>query len=150
MTFCHWNLNYIAAHEFIIISLLLGYIAERTKIDWRKNSGVRIPQASVLDLLLFLIYRNDLTDGIMSIYKTFAENTSLFTKIIDTNSSQDELNSGLKDIKNWSYQWKMQFKMLLSFLGNQIHLHASYSYSIKFLLLHVLTKGTWVFFLIQN
>ena len=86
----------------------------------------------------------------MSIYKTFAENTSLFTKIIDTNSSQDELNSGLKDIKNWSYQWKMQFKMLLSFLGNQIHLHASYSYSIKFLLLYVLTKGTWVFFLIQN
>ena len=44
LTFCHWNLNAIAAHEFIVISLLQGYVTERRKIDWRKiNSGVPIP-----------------------------------------------------------------------------------------------------------
>ena len=44
LTFCHWNLNAIAAHEFIIISLLQGYITERRKIDWRKiNPSVHIP-----------------------------------------------------------------------------------------------------------
>ena len=44
LTFCHWNLNPISAHEFIIILLLQGYITERRKIDWRKiNSGVPIP-----------------------------------------------------------------------------------------------------------
>ena len=70
MTFCDWNLDDIAAHEFIIISLLQGYITELRKIDWRKiNAGVPIPQLLVLGSLLFLIYINGLTDGIMSISK---------------------------------------------------------------------------------
>ena len=44
LTFCNWNLNAVAPDEFIIISLLQGYITERRKIDWRKiNSGVPIP-----------------------------------------------------------------------------------------------------------
>ena len=29
LTFCDWNLNYFAAHEFITVSLLQGYITER-------------------------------------------------------------------------------------------------------------------------
>ena len=29
MTFCHWNLNGVAAHEFIKVLLLQGYIKER-------------------------------------------------------------------------------------------------------------------------
>ena len=29
LTFCHWNLNGIVAHEFIKTSLLQGYITER-------------------------------------------------------------------------------------------------------------------------
>ena len=109
LTFCRWNLNEIAAHEFIIISLLQGYVAERRKIDWRKiNSDVPIPQASVLGPLLFLIYINDLTDGIMLIFIVFADDTSLFTKIIDTRNSQNSLNSDLKRITNWAYRWKME------------------------------------------
>ena len=44
LTFCHWNLNAIAAHEFIIISLLQRYIIKRRNTDSRKlNSGVPIP-----------------------------------------------------------------------------------------------------------
>ena len=45
----------------------------------------------------------------MSICKIFADNTSLFSKIIDTRNSQNTLNSDLEIIKNWAYQWKMQF-----------------------------------------
>ena len=71
--------------------------------DWRKiNSGV--PQGSVLGSLLFLIYINDLPDGIMSICKIFAEDTSLFSKILNP---QNALNSDWEIIKNWAYQWKM-------------------------------------------
>ena len=74
--------------------------------DWRKiNSGV--PQGSVLGSLLFLIYINDLPDEIMSICQIFAEDTSLFSKILNTRNSQNALNSDWEIIKNWAYQWKM-------------------------------------------
>ena len=99
------------------LSLLECYLRHRKQrvvlngqnSDYRKiNSGV--PQGSVLGPLLFLIYINDLPDGIMSICKIFADDTSLFSKIIDTRNSQNTLNSDLEIIKNWAYQWKMQFK----------------------------------------
>ena len=45
----------------------------------------------------------------MSICKIFADDTSLFSKIIDTRNSQNTLNSDFEIIKNWAYQWKMQF-----------------------------------------
>ena len=76
--------------------------------DVRKiNSGV--PKWSVLGHLLFLIYINDLPDGIMSIRKIFADDTSLFLKTINTRNSQKTLNFYLKSTKNWAYQSKMQF-----------------------------------------
>ena len=55
-----------------------GVVLNVQTSEWRKiKSGV--PQGSVLEPLLFLIYINDLPDGITSICKTFADDTSLFT-----------------------------------------------------------------------
>ena len=51
---------------------------------WRKiNSDV--PQISALGSLLFLIYINDLPDGIISMCKIFVDDTSLFSKVVDIN-----------------------------------------------------------------
>ena len=76
--------------------------------EWRKiKAGV--PQGSVLGPLLFLIFINDLPDGITSICKLFADDASLFSKVLDVNKSVNELNSDLERITQWAYQWKMQF-----------------------------------------
>ena len=99
-----------------LLSLLTNYLENREQrvvlngqtSEWRKiKSGV--PQGSVLGPLLFLIYINDLPDGITSICKIFADNTSLFTKVLDINESTNKLNTDLKKITKWAHQWKMQF-----------------------------------------
>ena len=76
--------------------------------EWRKvMSG--IPQGSVLGQILFLIYINDLPDGIDSLCKIFADDTSLFSKVYDIHNSASKLNDDLEKISYWAYQWKMQF-----------------------------------------
>ena len=68
-----------------------------------------VPQGSVLRPLLFLIYINELPDGINSLCKIFTDDTYLFSKVYDTNKSLSELNADLEKISYWAYQWKMQF-----------------------------------------
>ena len=42
-------------------------------------------------------------------YKIFADDTSLFSKVLDVKKSLIELHADLEKIKQWAYQWKMQF-----------------------------------------
>ena len=62
-----------------------GQASERRKINsW-------IPQESVSGLLLFLIYINDLPDGLTSICKIFVDDTTLFSKGFNIIESADDL-----------------------------------------------------------
>ena len=70
----------------------------------------RVPQRLVLGPLLFLTYINDLSHDISSICKMFADNTSLFSKVKDSNLSLSDLNYDLETINQWAHQWKMSFK----------------------------------------
>ena len=71
--------------------------------EWERIYS-EVPQRSVLGPLLFLIYINDLPDGITSMCKIFADDASLFLKVLDVNESVIELNADLEKINQWAYQ----------------------------------------------
>ena len=76
--------------------------------SWQgSTSGV--PQGSILGPLLLLIYINDLSDGLSSNCKLFADDTSLFSVVHDATISSSELNSDLANISEWAFKWKMNF-----------------------------------------
>ena len=59
--------------------------------------------------LLFLVYVNDLADGLASNAKLFLDGTSLFLVIHDVHTSTNELNYILHQINKWSFQLKIIF-----------------------------------------
>ena len=68
-----------------------------------------VPQGSILGPLLFLVYINDLPNGLKSNAKLLADDTSLFTIVTDKSESADVLNNDLLLISKWAYDWKMLF-----------------------------------------
>ena len=99
-----------------LLSLMTNYLSGRKQrvvlngmtSDWAPIlSGV--PQGSVLGPLLFLIFVNDLEEGIKSKIKFFADDTSLFSIVHDPEISAAELNHDLDLINKWATQWKMSF-----------------------------------------
>ena len=65
----------------------------------------RVPQGSVKGPLLFIIYINDLPDGINSLCKIFADDTLLFSKFYDIKKSLSELKVGLSPSKKICVNW---------------------------------------------
>ena len=99
-----------------LLNLLCDFLTNRKQrvllkwpvLDW---SDVRtaVPQGSMLSPLLFLIYINDLSEGLSSNSRLFADDTSLFSVIHDSNISVFGLNSDLAKIYRWAFWRKMSF-----------------------------------------
>ena len=77
-----------------------------------------VPQGSILGLLLFLIYINDLFDGLQCYLKLFKDDTSLFATVHNVNKVTNDLNNDLIKITKWAFQWKMTFQIFISRLMN--------------------------------
>ena len=82
-----------------LLNLLRDFLIERKQwivlngqfSTW-KNVNAGVPQGSILGPLLFLIYTNDLTEGLPSNAKLFADDTSLFSLTHDIQTSANNLN----------------------------------------------------------
>ena len=68
-----------------------------------------VSQGSILKPLFFLIYINDLSINIISTFKLFADDTSLFSIIHDAKTTAYKLNKDFQKIAEWAHHWKMSF-----------------------------------------
>ena len=85
---------------------------QRVVVDGEVSSGKSVlsgvPQGSVLGSILFLVYINDLEEGVTGKILKFADDTKLFTKtkeIGDKKKLQDDIDKLVK----WSEKWLMLF-----------------------------------------
>ena len=74
---------------------------------WRRvMSG--IPKGSVLDPVLFLVFIDDLDEGLLSDELKFADNTKIFRRI-DSENDREVLQRDLDRLVLWSEVWQMRF-----------------------------------------
>ena len=64
--------------------------------------------------MFFLVYINDVPNGLLSNPKLFADDTSIFSEVKDHLNSSNKLNEDLSKSSQWAYQWKMSFNPDLS------------------------------------
>jgi hypothetical protein len=94
------------------------------------HSGV--PQRTVLGPLMFLLYVNDIGNGISSNIKLFADNCLLFrpvASIKDAQALQDDLDLLVK----WFNGWQMSFNSSKCYILRISRLHSTveYNYNIS-------------------
>ena len=98
------------------INILRDFLRNRTQrvvlngqcSSWADVSA-GVPQGSILGPLLFLIYINDLSNGLKSECEIFADGSSLFSVFHDINTTVSDLNEDLEKICSWTFKWKMNF-----------------------------------------
>ena len=67
-----------------------------------------MPQGSVLRPLRFLIYIDDLEDGVASNILKFADDTKIF-RMVQTRQEYHTLQEHLNRLVQWSEKWQMLF-----------------------------------------
>ena len=99
-----------------------------------------IPQGSVLGPILFIVYINDLLEGVNSDGLLFADDAKIFKTIINQKDS-DVLQEDLDSLIDWSKQWLLDFnadKCHVLTLGKLENIKHTHRYSIgEFKLEHV-------------
>jgi hypothetical protein len=95
------TLNWI---ESFLSNRLQRVVENGSQSPWTFISGV--PQGTVLGPLLFLLYINDITAGIRSDVRLFADDCILY-RTIHSSSDVDILQDDINKLLLWSRTWQM-------------------------------------------
>ena len=68
-----------------------------------------IPQGSVLGPVLFLVFNDDLEEGLMSEVLKFADDTKIFRRV--DSEDREMLQRDLDRLVQWSGVWQMKFNV---------------------------------------
>ena len=97
--------DYLKMREHIITSI--DAVIRKQVSSWKSVlSGV--PQGSVLGPILFLVYINDLEEGVTGKILKFADDTKLFRKVKKIGNKQN-LQDDMDTLVKWSKKWQMLF-----------------------------------------
>jgi hypothetical protein len=93
-----------------------------------------VPQGSVLGPLLFIIFINDLPDGLSILLKLFADDSKLVS-VIRNSSDREEFQKNINRILEWTTKWKMELNLskckVMHIGNNKIHQHHHYSFEFN-------------------
>ena len=112
---CKLNCIGIKGHLFDWFKSYLTNRKQRVVIQGSSSSFLDtqagVPQGSVLDPILFLIYINDITKNITSTTKLYADDTSIYNTIIKhhENESYIILQNDLNMVNSWAEKWMVNF-----------------------------------------
>ena len=85
----------------------MSTVVRGVESSWREvTSGV--PQGSVLGPIMFVVYVNDMVEGIKSYINLFADDAKIMRKVINIEDCR-KLQEDLDRIYKWSQDWEMVF-----------------------------------------
>lgn len=96
-----WFTNYLASREQRVI-------LQGSSSQW-KNIGAGVPQGSVLGPLLFLVYINDMSEGLQSKLCLFADDNLLYVTSDSSETNARILNEDLAKLELWAKKWLVRF-----------------------------------------
>ena len=100
---CHWISSWLTKRSQQVV--LDGASSDPVLVQ----SGV--PQGTVLGPLMFLLYINDIADGLSSPLRLFADDCLLYRTI---NSEEDviQLQNDLDHLSAWANKWQLRFNVM--------------------------------------
>ena len=108
--------NGICGNLLNLLKDFLKYRKQSVRLDGQNSSWKGIIsgdlQGSILGTLLFLIYINDFSNGLLSNCKLFVDGRSHFSVVHDAAKSSSEVISDLAKISEWAFKWKISFNLV--------------------------------------
>ena len=103
----------VSGQLLLLVQSFLKDRKQRTVLNGQSSTwgdiSAGVPQGSILGPLFFLVYINDLAVGLKCNVKLFADDTSLFTVVEDSNTAANDMNHDLNSISQWAHAWRMSF-----------------------------------------